>query len=355
MHDTEPRRSKGFTLIELMIVVTILAILAALLLPAVGRAQAKANAMACQAAVRAIGTSIRTYANNWDGWTNPNAEYYPKLYGHKLKSEGAGFNQLEANAVDKFICPSDNAPTQTLEGYYTSYLVTGPFAGQNITNLTTDPTNTIAVRERGRRHPTPKGELEGHYVFVDLHSGLGLPFSPYVAGIKTRVWQGGTWADLLGAKAPETRTPPVDVVWTKAMYVANGTFQAEGLTTWGNDSINLRMDGAIEFPKDGTYTFYYCVDDNIYFWIDINDNGKVDGNETDSRGCCVGCGAAGGSAAFTTTATVKAKNKYKFAFAFLEGGGGDYFGFGWECVAAGVVKDYVPASALFYDLREMDK
>jgi hypothetical protein len=76
-------------------------------------------------------------------------------------------------------------------GYPSSYFVTPFFAGANVMALfgyrapdgsslpgPHDPTVVPVLIEAGSHHPTPKPELARHYVFADLHSALGLPYSP---------------------------------------------------------------------------------------------------------------------------------------------------------------------------------
>lgn len=58
----------GFTLLELLFVIAIVAVLAALLLTVFGRAQAQADSTACLSNLRQIGTAIAAYATDHDGY-----------------------------------------------------------------------------------------------------------------------------------------------------------------------------------------------------------------------------------------------------------------------------------------------
>lgn len=68
-----PRLRKVFTLIELLIVIAIIAILAAMLLPALNKARDRAKAISCTNTLRQIGLTIQTYCNDHDSMTPYNA------------------------------------------------------------------------------------------------------------------------------------------------------------------------------------------------------------------------------------------------------------------------------------------
>ena len=90
------KRSGGFTLIELMIVIAIIAILAAILVPNFIRARAQGQFTACKSSLKNIGTAMEMYSTDASG-------RYPKTLG------GLTPNYLKTIPT----CPSAGANTYT--------------------------------------------------------------------------------------------------------------------------------------------------------------------------------------------------------------------------------------------------
>ncbi len=106
-------RYAGFTLVELLVVLSIIALLAAILLPSLRKARKQARSVYCAANLHGLGTALQTYLNEYNGfipreiWIGTTAHPYALnlalQLGYDVDFDGDFRSQLLA--MPEFQCP----------------------------------------------------------------------------------------------------------------------------------------------------------------------------------------------------------------------------------------------------------
>ena len=114
-----------FTLIELLVVIAIIAILAAMLLPTLGRAKEISKSIACTNNLKQLGTAVTMYVGDYNGWlpvyqkTDYNSAWKCELAPYLLGSDAitsVNYNTSPLLNSGVFLCQSFRNPSWSVTG-----------------------------------------------------------------------------------------------------------------------------------------------------------------------------------------------------------------------------------------------
>ena len=164
-----------FTLTELLVVMVVIALLAGLTIPVIGKAKGKAHAMHCQSNLRQLGVALRLYLND-SADVMPIVAAMPSL---KL-NDRPPLNEVLFSYVDGvekvFRCSADSGDPVFFEREGSSYQFHAPLGGRRVTDAWLSKRfgdqNTPVMYDYEPFHGRAGTTGAANYLFADGHVGV---------------------------------------------------------------------------------------------------------------------------------------------------------------------------------------
>ena len=166
-----PRPATAFTLVELLVVMSIIALLAAMILPAMGRGKESGHSAVCQSNLHQAGVALQMYVDD-------SHNIMPTMYDVALTNADTNLPSInvvlaaQLGSTNVLRCPSDNQQIFQLTGssYAWNNLLNGQNANQlKVMGMTPGNSRIPVVYDKQSFHSVLGSKHAVNYLYADGH------------------------------------------------------------------------------------------------------------------------------------------------------------------------------------------
>ena len=193
----------GFTLVELLVVIGIIALLISILLPALGAAKAQANAVKCQSNVRQLVAALVNYSAENKGKFPPNIDVLKRQTATGPVNAGGNNSWFDVDRIGRYLPKSSVEPGTNSVG---GPIMQCPSTEDNVSRAYTMNVWASSMTDQFRLNRSPQRLTYAGDVWVASNPFLGTFFDAKTKGASQLILIGERWADSPSANGLLTRS-----------------------------------------------------------------------------------------------------------------------------------------------------